>query len=295
MLVHLEAIPLPLSGERLVPEAELNSLLTHTCRSGVRGWRVACGGQGEARWFVQEADNEDVVVHGRSVIWERERLVGAVRRGRLRAVEHEDVFFALVDCDAGFPGVESFGEVFRHFQERVVVVTTPVTAVVPVLSGRVRGANVRALAPVIPCNDLNEVRLQLEEVQPFLDEDPVVLLVGPIHIGAQALEEPGRDGRHPFLAHGGAFTGVVRVELRVVDGGKAGVNPGEDAVGEGLDGRVGLLRIFGNSAGDEQRGSDELRQHSGMPIPGWRVGLEGAEHGLVVDDELAVVRMVKVD
>lgn len=32
-----------------------------------------------------------------------------------------------------------------------------------------------------------------------------------------------------------------------------------------------------------------------MPVPGWRVGLEGAEHGLVVDDELAVVKVVKVD
>lgn len=259
MLVDLETIPLPPSGERLVPEAESNSLLSHTCRSGVRGWRAACGGQGETRWFVQEADNEDVVVHGRSVIWERERLIGAVLHGRLRAVEHEDVFFALVDRYAGFPGVESFGEVFRHFQERVVVVTTPVTAVVPVLSGMVRGANVRALAPVVPGNDLDEVGLQLEEVQPFLDEDPVVLLVGPVHVGAEALEEPGRDGGHPFLARGGAFTGVARVEVRVVGGGKAGVDPGEDAVSEGFDGRVGLLRIFGHSAGDEQRGSDELR------------------------------------
>ncbi len=32
-----------------------------------------------------------------------------------------------------------------------------------------------------------------------------------------------------------------------------------------------------------------------MPVPGWWVRLEGAEHGLVVDDELAVVKVVKVD
>lgn len=251
MLVHLEAIALPLSVERLVPEAEENRLLTHTCRSGVRNRRVPCGGHGDARRFVQEADNKNVVVHVRGVIWERERLVDAVRHSGLRAVEHEDVFFALVDRDAGFPGVESFGEVFGHLQERVVVVTTPVTAVVPILSGRVRGANVRALAPVIPSDNLNEVRFQLEEVQPFLDEDPVVLLVGPVHIRAEALEEPGRDGRHPFLARGGADGGEFGVEGRVVGGGQAGVNPGEDAVGKGLDGRVGLLRIFGHSAGDE--------------------------------------------
>lgn len=142
MLVHLEAIPLPLSAERLVSEAEENGLLTHTCRSGVRDRRVACGCQGDACWLVQEADNENVVVHVRGVIWKRERLVDAVRHGGLRAVEHEDVFLALVDRDAGCPGVESFGEVLGHFQERVVIVTTPVTAVVPILSGRVRGANV---------------------------------------------------------------------------------------------------------------------------------------------------------
>lgn len=32
-----------------------------------------------------------------------------------------------------------------------------------------------------------------------------------------------------------------------------------------------------------------------MPVPGWRVRLKGAEHGFVVDDELAVVKVVKVD
>jgi len=251
LLVHLEAIPLPLSAERLVSEAEENGLLTHTCRSGVGDRRVSCGGQGDACWFVQEADDEDVVVHVRGVIWERQGLVDAVCHGGLRAVEHEDVFLALVDRDTGFPGVEGFGEVFGHVQKCVVVVTTPVTAVVPVLSGRVRGADVRTFAPIVPGDNLNEVRLQLEKVQPFLDEDPVVLLVGPVHIRAEALEEPGRDGRHPFLTRGGAVAGVVRVESRIVSGGQAGVNPGEDAVGEGLDGRVGLPRIFGHSAGDE--------------------------------------------
>lgn len=295
LLVHLEAIPLALSAQRLVSEVKGNGFLIHACRGRVSGRRVACGAQGDARWLVQEADNEHFVVHVRGIIWEPERFVDAVRQGGLRAVEHEDVFVALVYRDAGLPGVESFGEQLGHFQERAVIVGTPIRKVVPALRGRVRGANVRTLAPVVPGHDLNEVRLRLKKVQPFLDEDPVVLLVGPIHIRAEALEEPGRDRRHPFPARGGASAGVFRVKIRVVGGGQASVNPGEDAVSEGLDGRVGLLGIFGHSAGDEQRGRDELRQYSSMPVPGWRASLESAEHGLVVDDELAVVRVVEVD
>lgn len=251
LLVHLEAVPVPLRGERLVPKAEGDGPLAHTCRGEVRSWHITRRGQGVARWLVEEADDEDVVMHGRSVIRERERLVGAVRHGGLRAVEHEDVLFALVDRDRSLPGVESFGEIFGHFEERVVVVATPVTAIVPVLSGRVRGSNVRTLTPVVPGHNLNEVWLQLEEVQPFLDEDSAVLLVRPVHVRAVALEEPGRDGRHPFLARGGAASGIGRVKGCIVGGGQAGMNPGEDAVGEGLDGGVGLLSIFGHSTGDE--------------------------------------------
>ena len=94
-----------------------------------------------------------------------------------------------------------------------MIVGTPIAAsIILVFSSRVRGADIRGLAPIVPGHDLDEVRLQLEQVQPFVDPDPVVLFMAPVHVGVEALEEPGRDGRDPFLVRGCAVAGVLGVD-----------------------------------------------------------------------------------
>ena len=116
-----------------------------------------------------------------------------------------------------------------------MVIETPITAAIFILCGRVRGADVRGFAPIVPGHDLDEVGLQLEKVQPFVDPDAVVLRVQPVHVRAETLEEPGRDGRDPFLIlEGGAVTGVLGVDGGFLGCGEKGVDPGEEAVGVGV-------------------------------------------------------------
>ena len=45
-----------------------------------------------------------------------------------------------------------------------------------------------------------------------MDPDAVVLLMAPIHVCVEALEEPGRDGGHPFLVCCGTVGGKLSVD-----------------------------------------------------------------------------------
>ena len=131
-------------------------------------------------------------------------------------------------------------------------------------------------------------------MQPFLDEDAVVLLVGPVHVRAEALEEPRRDRGDPFLARGGAVGGVSCIEGGVIAGAEVGADPGEEAVGEGFAGRVSEAGVLREGARDEERGGSEFGEDGGMPVPGRVVSLEGAQHWFSIDRELGVVGLVEI-
>ena len=218
------------------------------------------------------------------VVGQRQGFIDAVGERRLRAVEHEHVLLILVDVHSRLAGLEGAREEFGHFEEGAVVVEAPVTAVVLVFGGRVGGPDVRGLAPVVPGDDLDEVGLQLEQVQPFVDPDAVVLLLAPVHVGVEALEEPGRDGRDPFLARRGALGRELGVDGGFFGCGQEGVDPGEEAVGVGAGVAVGRFGGCGHGAGDEERGGRKVGQDVGLPVPGWIAVLEGAEHRLPVDE-----------
>lgn len=244
-----ELISSPTSAESLVPKAEEGRTFVNPSMLGIDVVVVARG-QGDSSRLVEEADDKDAVVHGRGVLWQWQCFVDSVRHGGLSAVEHEDVFVVFLNCDARLASVEGFREELRHFQESTVVVGAPVAARIDILLSRVGGSNVGTLAPVVPRDDLDEVGLEFEEMQPFVYEDSIVLLVGPVHVCAKALEKPRCNGRNPLLAGSGAITSKVGVNLRFFLGSQVGVDPGKDAVG-GLGGGESLASGFGESARDK--------------------------------------------
>ena len=170
-----------------------------------------------------------------------------------------------------------------------MVVIAPVIGGVGVRGGRVGRADVRSLAPVVPGDDLDEVGLQLEQVQPFVDPDPVVLVLAPVHVGVEALEEPGRDGGDPFLVRCGTVGCELGVDVGFLGCGEVWVDPGEEAVGVSAASAVGRFGGRGHGTGDEKWGRRKVGEDVGVPVPG-RIGvLEGAEHGLSVDHKLGGV------
>ena len=228
------------------------------------------------------------------MFWQGEDLIDPIRHSGLRAVEHENILLILADRDARFSRMEGPGEELRHLQERAMVITTPIASAVLIFGGRVGGPNIRTLTPVVPGDDLNEVGLEFQEMQPSVDEDAVVLLVGPVHVRAEVLEEPRRNGGDPFLARGGAVGGVRCVEGGVVGSAEIGTDPGEEAVGEGFARRVSEAGILREGAWEEERGADEFGEDGRTPVPGRVVALESAQQWFAIDQELGVMGVVEV-
>ena len=84
-----------------------------------------------------------------------------------------------------------------------------------------------------------------------MDPDPVVLGLAPVHVCAETLEEPGRDGGNPFLVRCGAVPGVLGVDGVFLGCGQVGVDPGEEAVGVGTIVLKGPFCGARHGAGDE--------------------------------------------
>ena len=165
LLLDLEpGIPLPRSGERLIAQAPADRFLADARPGHEAEGIVQAGVEGDGGRFVEEGHDEDVVVKEFDVIGQRQGFVDAVGKGRLRAVEHEDILLVFVHLHRRLSGLEGAREELGHLQEGAVIVEAPIAAVVFVFGGRVGRADVRGFAPVVPGDDLDEVGLEFEQV-----------------------------------------------------------------------------------------------------------------------------------
>lgn len=285
LLAHLESgIPLPGRRQGLIAQTPADGFLAHAGRGLEAERLVEAGVERDGGGLVEEGQDEDVVVEELDVVGQGQGFVDAVGEGGLGAVEHEDVLLVLGHAHGRLARLEGAGEEPGRFQEGAVVVEAPVAAVVLVFGGRVGGADVGGLAPVVPGDDFDEVRLQFEEVEPFVDPDAVVLLVAPVHVRVEAFEEPGCDGGDPFFVCGRAVGCELIIDVGFFGCGKECVDPGEEAVGVGAGFVEGRFGLSGHGAGDEEGGGRKVGEDVGLPVPGWIGVLEGAEHRLPVDE-----------
>ena len=139
----------------------------------------------------------------------------------MEAIEEENFFFAGVDCHCGLSGFEGLDEEAGHLEEGGVVEIAVIVwggGLCDDGSWRgVGGADVGGFADVcyhgiiaaaedvcrvltIPGNNLDVIRLQLEEIHPPINPNCRILGVKPILVRRHALEEPRCNACHPRFA-----------------------------------------------------------------------------------------------
>ena len=258
------------------------------------------GHERHSRIFRQETDNVNIVLHIPHALRQRHRIAGPIGKRGLRAVDHEHIFILRGNVQGGQgAGFERVDEMPCHCQESGVVEATILHCLgdVFVLGESAEGGEVGGLAVIVPGDEFDEIRLELEEREPAVEPDAAVLRIEPVEGGGEPFEEPGGQTRHPgfVVALGLVVLALVReggVDLAFLEDGRGRVQPGEDPRADVGGGDV--WGRGGNGAGHEHNRGADLVDHVGLPVEGRGSRGEGGQEDLAVDPELGRVVHVGV-
>ena len=241
----------------------------------------------------EEGDDVHIVREVGCILRQGQAVMPAVDLSRLQAVDEEDVFVLRRDGEfLGDAGLEAADEGLGHGEE-CRVIQSAVGAVVLRLRVSVEAAqrsHVAAFAEVVPGDQLDEVGLKGQQVQPAVKPHGRVLRVQPVQVRIHALEEPRRDACHPGPAGDFTFVGEVPVDGCFLLGIGSRMDPGEVPRAHvcGGDGLGGLRDITRH---EHYRGIN-LIENILLPIERRRTGGEGAKEDFAIHPELS--RMVGV-
>ena len=261
---------------------------------------IVPGHERHRRSLGQKTDDVNIILDIRHALGQRHRILCPVGERGLRAVDHEHIF--ILRCyiqGRQRTGLERVDEMPCHCQEPGVVEPAILHRLgnVFVLRERPKGGQVGTLAVIVPGDEFDEIRLELQQREPAVEPDAAVLRIEPVEGGGEPFEEPGGQTRHPgFVVPLGlvvdALVGEGFVDLAFLQDGRGRVQPGEDAGADVSGGDVGGRGRDG--AGHEHDGGADLVDHVGLPVEGRGARGEGGQEDLAVDPELGRVVGVSV-
>ena len=173
---------LPIHGNRLIPPRERDTHLIHA-RLTRDLMLIIPGHERHRRILRQKTNNINIILHVAHALRQRHTIFCPVGERRLRPINHEDIFVWRCHIQRGQgAGFERVNEMPCHCQEPGVIEPTILHRLgdVFILRERAERGQVGTLAVIVPGDEFDEIRLELQQRQPAVEPDAAVLRIQPV-------------------------------------------------------------------------------------------------------------------